>query len=110
VSAYAIGILNDVIVGDDIAEYLHSIDATLQPFGGRFAVHGAANEVHEGDDPGTVVIIEFPVIVSGRAWYESDAYQAIIHLRANNSRSIVLIVDGVEPGHVATDVLAGAPS
>jgi uncharacterized protein (DUF1330 family) len=109
-SAYAIGILNDVIIGDDIAEYLRSIDATLQPFGGRFAVHGAANELREGDDPGTVVIIEFPDIVSTRAWYESDAYQAIVHLRAANSRSTVLVVDGVEPGHLATDVLAGAQS
>jgi hypothetical protein len=34
-----------VTIGPAIAEYLERIDATLAPFGGRFAVHGGEVEV-----------------------------------------------------------------
>jgi uncharacterized protein (DUF1330 family) len=107
VSAYAIGILNDVRMGPPIAEYLQRIDATLAPFEGRFLVHGAPKHLREGDDPGTVVVIEFPDLDRANGWYESDAYRAIIPLRADNSASVVFVVEGVSPDHLATDVLEG---
>jgi uncharacterized protein (DUF1330 family) len=37
-----------VTIGPAIAEYLERIDATLAPFGGRFAGHGGEVEVLEG--------------------------------------------------------------
>jgi uncharacterized protein (DUF1330 family) len=104
-AAYAIGILTNVSIGPGIVEYLEQIDDTLRPHDGRFAVHGAPNEVREGTDPGTVVIIEFPNIAAARRWYDSPEYQAILRLRADNSTSTVILVDGVEAGHLATDVL-----
>ena len=41
------------------------------------------------------------------AWYKSDAYQEILALRTDNSRSDIILVNGVGPDHRATDVLAG---
>jgi uncharacterized protein (DUF1330 family) len=38
--AYAVAHMHEVVMGPDIVEYLQRIDATLAPFGGRFAVHG----------------------------------------------------------------------
>jgi uncharacterized protein (DUF1330 family) len=105
-TGYAIGILNDVDMGPPIAEYLERIDATLAPYGGRFIVHGGPADVREGSSPGDVIIIEFPDRVHAARWYESPAYQAILPLRTNNSVGTVLLVDGVDDDHRATDVLA----
>ena len=58
--AYAIAHLRSVDVGPEIVEYLDRIDATLEPFGGRFIIHGATPEVLEDAFPGVLVVIEFP--------------------------------------------------
>ena len=105
-TAYAVGILHDVDLGPAIVEYLERIDATLAPFGGRFAVHGGELDVREGDDPGAFIVIEFPGLAAAERWYASDAYQAILPLRTEHSVSTVFLVDGVGPEHRATDVLA----
>lgn len=105
---YAIGILNDIDMGPPIAEYLERIDSTLAPYGGRFIVHGELADVREGTSPGDVIIIEFPDRVHAAQWYESPAYQAILPLRADNSVGTVLLIDGVDDDHRATDVLARA--
>ncbi|HEV7883803.1 MAG TPA: DUF1330 domain-containing protein [Solirubrobacteraceae bacterium] len=105
---YAIGILNDVDMGPPVVEYLERIDSTLAPYGGRFIVHGDPADVREGANPGDVIIIEFPDRVHAAQWYESPAYQAILPLRTDNSVGTVLLIDGVDDDHRATDVLARA--
>lgn len=104
-AAYAVGILNNVDLGPAIVSYLEGIDATLAPFGGRFIVHGTQALVREGPDPGTVVVIEFPNLAGAEDWYDSAAYRSILPLRAEHSDSVVFLLDGVGPGHAATDVL-----
>jgi hypothetical protein len=42
--SYAVGVFHDLEFGPDIVEYLHRIDETLAPFGGRFLVHGGPHE------------------------------------------------------------------
>ncbi len=59
----------------DIVEYLERIQATLDPFHGRFIVHGPPAEVLEGTWPGSMVLIEFPDLAVARAWYRSPAYR-----------------------------------
>ncbi|MQY04585.1 DUF1330 domain-containing protein [Actinomadura macrotermitis] len=105
-NAYAVGHLHEVAMGPQIVEYLERIDATLAPYGGRFLVHGARAEVREGNWAGDLIIIGFPDLARARAWYDSPEYQAIIPLRADNSRGDILIVDGCGADHAATDVLA----
>ncbi|QND56951.1 DUF1330 domain-containing protein [Mesorhizobium huakuii] len=104
-TAYAVAHMRQVAMGPQIVEYLHKIDATLEPFGGRFVVHGGNIEVIENDWPGNLIIIEFPDRHQVRNWYNSPAYQAILALRTGNSQSDVVFVDGVEHPHKATDVL-----
>ena len=105
-SSYAVGILKDVQMGAPIVEYLEQIDATLAPFGGRYAVHGGDPELLEGESQGDLIMIEFDNRAVAREWYESAAYQAIVPLRAENSRGTIMFVDGVDPDHRATDILA----
>jgi uncharacterized protein (DUF1330 family) len=108
-TAYAVGHLHDVNVGPDIVEYLQRIDATLEPFGGRFLLHGEPVEVLEGTWSGDLVVIEFPDKESARAWYASPAYRQILPLRSENSSSVVFLTNRVPADHKATDVLAGIP-
>ena len=96
-AAYALAHLRTPRINDDVLEYIERIQATLDPFGGRFLVHGAQVEVKEGPWPGTVVMVEFPGIDEARAWYDSPAYQAILPLRTNHIEGEAVIVDGVAP-------------
>ncbi|MCO5968561.1 DUF1330 domain-containing protein [Actinoallomurus soli] len=105
-AGYAVGHLHDVAAGPAIVEYLERIDATLEPYGGRFLIHGARPDVREGDWSGDLILIEFPDLDSARAWYDSPAYREIIPLRAENSRGAILLIDGAGDDHRATDVLA----
>ena len=103
--AYAVGILYDLTPHPDIVTYLERIDATLEPFGGRFIVHGAEPEVREGSFPARFVVIEFASLDHVRAWYDSPAYQEILPLRADHTRSVAFFVDGIVGPHAATEVL-----
>ncbi|MCI4064556.1 DUF1330 domain-containing protein [Micromonospora sp. R77] len=98
-SAFALAHLRTPQVNDDIVEYLEKIQATLDPYAGRFRVHGPDPEVIEGEWPGTVVIIEFPDVERARAWYASPAYQEILPLRLRHIEGSAIIVEGVGPDY-----------
>jgi uncharacterized protein (DUF1330 family) len=108
-STYAIGHLHDVKVGSDIVEYLRRIDATLEPFGGGFIIHGGPVDVMEGAWSGDLIVIAFPNRESAHAWYKSPVYRAILPLRTRNSRGDVFFIEGVDADHKATDILSGLP-
>jgi len=105
-TAYAIAHLRQVDFGPAIVEYLQRIDATLEPFGGRFVVHGATVEVLEGRWPGDIVVIAFADLATARAWYASPAYQAILALRTDHSQGDVILVPGCDADHRGADLLA----
>jgi uncharacterized protein (DUF1330 family) len=105
-SAYALAHLREIDPHPEILEYLERIQATLDPFSGRFIVHGGAIEVREGAWPGTLVIIEFPSMAEARSWYDSPAYQQILRLRTSHIASDAILVEGVEPGHNSAKMAA----
>jgi uncharacterized protein (DUF1330 family) len=105
-TAYAVAHLRSVDQNAEIVEYLQRIDATLAPFGGYFVVHGDLPEVVEGEFPGFLVVIGFATLEQARAWYHSPAYQEILPLRTRNSDSAAFVVQGVDPDHRGTDILA----
>ena len=105
-SAYALAHLRTPQLNDDVFEYLERIQSTLDPFGGRFLVHGPTVEVIEGPWPGTVVILEFPGLDEARAWYASPAYQEILHLRTDHIEGEAIIVPGVEAGYDPAQLVA----
>ncbi|WP_106401199.1 DUF1330 domain-containing protein [Actinocorallia populi] len=107
-TAYAIAHLRDPEeFHPEVLEYMENIQATLDPFSGRFIVHGGAVDVREGQWPGSVVMIEFPSVENARGWYESAAYQAILPLRTDHLAGEVIIVEGVGPDHDAAAKAAG---
>ncbi|WP_242907314.1 DUF1330 domain-containing protein [Actinomadura terrae] len=83
----------------EVLEYLEKIQSALDPFSGRFLVHGAEVDVREGEWAGDVVLVEFPSLKRARDFYGSAAYQAILPLRRAHLEGDLIIVEGVEPGH-----------
>jgi uncharacterized protein (DUF1330 family) len=106
VPAYAVAYLREVDVNAQVVDYIERIDATLAPYGGRFLVHGGAITPAEGTWDGDIVIIAFPSAAAAQQWYDSPAYQAILPLRTDNSRSVAAIVEGVPTGYRSVDKLA----
>ncbi|WP_405567074.1 DUF1330 domain-containing protein [Streptomyces sp. NBC_01167] len=81
----------------DIIEYLERIQTTLDPFAGRFVIHGPPVEVIEGTWPGSMVLIEFPSLAEARSWYDSPAYRAILRLRTDHIEGDLVLIEGVGP-------------
>jgi len=105
---YAIAHLRTPQFNDDVVQYLERIQGTLDPFAGRFLVHGVEVQVVEGEWPGTIVVIQFPDVEAARAWYQSPAYQAIVHLRTDHIDGEAIIVKGVPDGYDVTRTAATA--
>ena len=78
--------------------YAEEAPRSLIPFDGRYVIRGGAFQTLEGEAPkGYIVMIAFDSVARARAWYYSPAYQAIQPIRANSTRSRILIVEGVAP-------------
>ncbi|OEJ94648.1 DUF1330 domain-containing protein [Streptomyces thermolilacinus] len=99
--AYAIGNLRPAqTLHDEVLTYIERVQGTLDPFGGRFLVHGAPErEVLEGEWPQSPVIIVFPSLDHARRWYASEDYQALLPLRTRHMEGDVLLIDGVPDGY-----------
>jgi len=102
VSAYAIAHLRTPHINAEVLAYIERIQETMNPFGGRFLVHGGEVDAREGSWPGTVVVIEFPDMAQARTWYDSSAYQEILPLRTRNIEGEAILVDGVGPDYDAS--------
>jgi uncharacterized protein (DUF1330 family) len=85
---------NGVPKGEGL-EYLERVEATFQPYGGEWLVLGQHDEVLEGAWPGSVVVMRFPDREAANAWYQSPAYQEILHLRTDTAISDLILVDQV---------------
>ena len=99
--AYAIANMSNVVLNDEVIHYIKTIDETLEPYEGRFIVHGKKPEVIEGEWSDWTVIIAFPDVEAAQAWYRSPAYQEILPLRTENSEGATIIVEGVDEGYRA---------
>ncbi|MGK5642240.1 DUF1330 domain-containing protein [Streptomyces sp. URMC 126] len=97
--AYALGHFHSSVPHQDVVEYVERIQDTLDPFGGRFVVHGGELDVREGTWEGDLVLIEFPDLARAREWYDSPAYRELIPLRTPHVLGTVLLAEGVPSGY-----------
>lgn len=108
-TAYAIAHLRNVTLNQGIVDYLRGIDASLEPFCGRFIIHGGPKDQREGQFADDLIVLSFPDLVQARGWYNSPAYQALVPLRMQGAEGEVFLIDGVGRDHKATDILQGTP-
>jgi uncharacterized protein (DUF1330 family) len=72
---------------------------TLAGFDVEVLVADYQSEALEGSPAAVTVVLRFPSKEEARRWYDSADYQAIKHLRTDNSEGEVVLVDGfVMPG------------
>jgi len=105
-TAYAMARVHSVEPGPDIFDYLETIDATMDPFGGRFVFHGGAMDVVEGTWPDDLILIEFPDLDAVRAWWDSPEYQAIKHLRTDHMVADIVLFETLPVGYRAAESAA----
>ena len=86
-------------VNSEVLDYLDQVQATLDPFGGKFIVQGGEVEVLEGAWAEAVTVLSFPDMTKARTWYRSSAYQDILRLRTDHVVGDVILIDGVGPDH-----------
>jgi uncharacterized protein (DUF1330 family) len=58
--ADAVAHLRNVRLRPGIVAYIECIDPTLEPYGGRFLIHGGPIDALEGTFDGDLIVIEFP--------------------------------------------------
>jgi uncharacterized protein (DUF1330 family) len=93
-AAYVIGEIEvtDPAVYDD---YRKQVLATVEKYGGRFAVRGGKVEALEGGwTPKRMVVLEFPSLEQATKWYRSPEYAPLIKLRQKGSRGRLIAVEG----------------
>lgn len=76
-------------------EYRKLVPATVEKYGGRFAVRGGAVEAKEGSwTPARIVVLEFPSMEKARAWYHSPEYAPALALRHKAANAKLILVEG----------------
>ena len=77
-------------------EYVAKVIPTIQSSGGRILGFDESPEIVEGEvEHPRTVILEFPSREVFRAWYDSDAYQAILPLRLESTPGTLIVVNGL---------------
>jgi uncharacterized protein (DUF1330 family) len=93
-AAYVIGDI-EVTHPATYEEYRKQVAATVEQYGGRFAVRGGKVEPLEGGwTPKRVVLLEFPSFEQALKWYRSPEYAPLIKLRQKASRGELILVEG----------------
>ena len=76
-------------------DYKKLVPATVEKYGGRFAVRGGALETKEGGwNPARLVVLEFPTMEQARKWYHSPEYAPALALRLKAANAKVILVEG----------------
>lgn len=75
--------------------YPPAVAPTLEPFEGQLVVADFSSEVIEGEPRPVSIVVKFPSREAAKGWYDSEAYQAVIGLRINNTEGSLVFVDGL---------------
>lgn len=78
------------------AAYRQGVQASMDPYGGRFLARGGHAETLEGGFvPRRVVVLEFPDLARAKAWWDSPAYRPLREMRQRAARGDLYVVEGV---------------
>lgn len=97
-SAYYIAhyVIND---HEKYKEYQGGAGPTIAESGGKIVVFDVAAETIEGSPPGPqTVVIEFEDTEAAKAWYNSDAYQAVVGKRLEAASGFSVISQSMNFG------------
>jgi uncharacterized protein (DUF1330 family) len=78
---------------EGIQKYVEAVMPTLAGHGAEVLVADHGTRSMEGDAPPTTIVMRFASVEAARGWYESPEYQAIKHLRLDNSEGTARIAE-----------------
>ena len=77
-------------------DYAAHVQATVDPFGGRYLVRGGRNLGIEGEPPKRRIVISvFDSFEKAKAWRDSPEYKKIAEVREREAKSRMYIVEGL---------------
>jgi uncharacterized protein (DUF1330 family) len=79
-------------------EYVAAVGPVLAAHGAERIVIDRDCELLEGSAGQVTVVLRFATEAAAKAWYQSPEYQAILHLRTDNTDGIAVIAEGRWPG------------
>ncbi|MEM7015947.1 MAG: DUF1330 domain-containing protein [Pseudomonadota bacterium] len=80
-------------------EYSAAAGPSLAAHGGELVSFDVAAETIEGSPPGPqTVIIKFESTDAAKAWYNSDAYQAVVNKRLEATEGFAIISQAMNTG------------
>jgi len=87
------------VTGDEdaFAQYRQAGLPILQRYGAEVLVAEEDAPAREGKPAQHTVVVRFPSREAAEAFYESDAYQRVVHLRTDNSEGWLVICDELAP-------------
>ena len=77
--------------------YVPAVIPTLQAHGCEVLAADYTSQAIEGEPNAVTVILKFASKAAALAWYDSPEYQAIRHLRTDNSEGTAVLVDQWSP-------------
>lgn len=77
--------------------YIAGVGATLTDVDVEVLVADYDSEVVEGEPGKVTVVLKFPSKVAARDWYNSKAYQNVVHHRTMNTAGSMVLVDQFVP-------------
>ena len=75
-------------------EYLAAVGPILTAHGAENIIIDRGSELLEGSAGQVTVVLRFATKAAAEAWYHSPEYQAIMHLRTDNTEGIGVIAEG----------------
>jgi uncharacterized protein (DUF1330 family) len=75
-------------------QYLAAVGPVLEAHGAENIVIDRDSELLEGSAGQVTVVLRFASKAAVKAWYESPEYQAIRHLRTDNTEGVGVIAEG----------------
>ena len=77
----------------EYTQYLAAVGPILKAHGAENIVIDRDSELLEGPAGQVTVVLRFASKAAAEAWYESAEYQAILHLRTDNTEGIGVIAE-----------------
>jgi len=74
--------------------YIAAVGPVLEAHGAENIVIDRDSELLEGSAGHVSVVLRFATKAAAKAWYESPEYQAIKHLRTDNTEGVGVIAEG----------------
>jgi uncharacterized protein (DUF1330 family) len=75
-------------------QYLAAVGPTLEAHGAENIVIDRDSQLLEGAAGQVTVVLRFATTSAAESWYQSSEYQAIRHLRTDNTEGIGVIAEG----------------